>query len=137
MRDEDNSVNTVVFTKAEMDSFEDDACLELSNDELTSRMGVELRTVEVLVDSDESDNRPPGIDSEIYHDYSFFADKLNPTQLIIDGEYEDDFFRINRPKDLSEVEDILQSRLQEITNERELDEDYERERQMNEREDWD
>ncbi|WET42489.1 hypothetical protein [Citrobacter enshiensis] len=133
---DDKRDTTVVFTDTEMNSFDDDAYLDLSQEVLSSRIGEELPTVSVLVDIDESEDLPPGVGREIYEDFSVFADKLNPTQLIIDREYDDNYFRITRPKDLSTIDSILQERIQDIKNNRELDEDYERERQERERDEW-
>lgn len=133
---DDKRDTTVVFTEAEMNSFDDDAYLDLSQEVLSSRIGEELTPVSVLVDIDEGEDLPAGVGSEIYEEFSVFADKLNPTQLIIDGEYDDNYFRITRPKDLSTIDSILQERIQDIKNNRELDEDYERERQERERNEW-
>ncbi|QMM52605.1 hypothetical protein HVX06_08880 [Enterobacter sp. RHB15-C17] len=127
---------TVVFTDNEMNSFDDDAYLELSQEVLSSRLGEELPSVSVLVDILEDEDLPPGVGSEVYQDFSVFADKLNPTQLIIDGEYDENYFRIARPKDLSTIDSILQERIQDIKNSRELNEDYERERLERERDEW-
>ncbi len=132
MFDNDKRDTTVVFTDEEMNSFDDDAFLELSQEELASRIGYQLPSVSVLVDIDESDDLPSGVEREIHEDFSVFADKSNPTQLIIEGEYDDDYFRITRPKDLSTIDSILQERIQDIKYNRELDDDYERERQQRE-----
>lgn len=132
MFDNDKRDTTVVFTDAEMNSFDNDAYLDLSQEELALRIGDELPPVSVLVDIDESEDLPPGVSADIYQDFSVFADKSNPTQLIIEGEYDEDYFRITRPKDLSTIDSILQERIQDIKNNRELDEDYERERQQRE-----
>ncbi|MOA16566.1 hypothetical protein D3C78_1367870 [compost metagenome] len=132
MLDNDKRDTTVVFTDAEMNSFDNDAYLDLSQEELALRIGDELPSVSVLVDIRESEDLPPGVSGEIYKDFSVFADKSNPTQLIIEGEYDEDYFRITRPKDLSTIDSILQERIQDIENSRELDEDYERERQQRE-----
>lgn len=132
MFDNDKRDTTIVFTDEEMNSFDADAYLELSQEELASRIGDQLPSVSVLVDIDESDDLPPGVEREIYEDFSVFADKSNPTQLIIEGEYDEDYFRITRPKDLSTIDSILQERIQDIKYNRELDDDYERERQQRE-----
>lgn len=100
----------VIFTPAEMEIFNEDFQLELSNDELEVRMGEELPSVQVL--SYDVDNPHLDAQEEHYLDYDVFADLKNPIALIIDGNNED-YFRICRPKNYASVEDILQNRLAE------------------------
>ena len=131
---DDKRDTTVVFTDDEMNDFDDDAHLALTDGELSSRMGTELFTVSVLIDIDNREDTPPYL-REHHEDYTVFADKLNPTQLIIDSEYEKHYFRIVRPKDLSMVGSILEQKIADDEYNRELDEDFERERQQRERDD--
>lgn len=131
MLDDEKRDTTVVFTDSEMKVFEADACLDHSNEELSSRMGVELVNIKVLADI-VREGVPFGASDEIYEDHAVYADKLNPTRLIIDAEYQKYYFTINRPKNMADLEDILQERLQEIQNDRKQhDEEYEVESQRN------
>lgn len=106
MSNEEELNCVVIFTPEEMEIFNQELELELSTDELEARMGMELPSVQALYEI--VNDPPPGVPAEHYHDYAVYADIKNPIALIIDGEQEDKYFRIRRPKDYSAIEDVLQ-----------------------------
>lgn len=130
MSNEGNLDSPVFFTKREIEIFNEDLLLDLSNEQLESRIGEEIQVAEVLVG--EADNPPPGVPPEVYNDFRVFADKENPTALIISGEYEEHYFRIARPKDYSSIEDTLQEIIQERQIADELEQDWHEHRQWDE-----
>jgi len=130
MSNEDNPDNPVFFTKSEIENFKEDLSLDLSDEQLESRIGEEIQIAEVLVDVVE--NTPPGVPAEVYHNFAVFADKKNPTALIISGEYEEHYFRIPRPKDYSSIEHTLQEIIQERQIADDLEQDWQEHRQWTE-----
>lgn len=107
---EEESDCVVIFTPEEMESFNEDFELQLSNAELELRKGEELHSVQVLSYNDN--DSPLDAQEEHYLDYDVFADLKNPIALIIDGATEQ-CFRIRRPKNYDLVVDTLQNRLAE------------------------
>ncbi len=100
---------TQTFTDIEYEEFIKDAVLLLGQEELTKRLGPVVQ--EVDVDWDEADcpkDLPSGVEPEFYDSYIVYADKLNPFTLIItkNDDYSD-YYRVTRPEDLTEVEDII------------------------------
>ncbi|EOY4338576.1 hypothetical protein ACP5YT_000176 [Cronobacter malonaticus] len=126
----DTSDCAVFFTKREMDAFNEELSLELTFEQYESRIGDEIQIAEVLVDIVE--DPPAGFSAEVYQSYAVFADKENPTALIISGENEDYYFRIRRPEDYSTIEDTLQDIVQDRQNAEELERDWEEHRQWEE-----
>ncbi|EPT7054653.1 hypothetical protein [Cronobacter sakazakii] len=126
----DNSDCAVFFTKSEMDAFNEEFSRELTFEQYESRIGDEIQIAEVLVDIVE--DPPEGIPAEVYQSYAVFADKENPTALIISGENEDYYFRIRRPEDYSTIADTLQDIVQDRQNAEELERYWEEHRQWEE-----
>ena len=122
MFNEEEADYSVTFTPAEMEIFQDEFFLELSNEELKARMGEDLGAVQVLVEILEKPY--PGDSGEVYQGYAIYADKENPTALIVDGEEEDYYFRIRRPKDYSSIEGTLQDLVQERREAKQLHDDW-------------
>lgn len=130
MSNEGDSESPVFFTKSEIENFNEDLSLDLSDEQLESRIGEEIQIAEVLVDVVE--NTPQGVSNEVYQNFTVFADKKNPTALIISGEYEEHYFRIPRPKDYSSIEHTLQEIIQERQNADDLEQDWHEHRQWTE-----
>lgn len=130
--------NVVTFTDLEMDIFEQDAGLELTDSELEARKGEFIYTAEVLEDIVEDEDLPPGVSNEFYLDYHVYADKLNPTTLVIEDDSNTKVFRLHRPSDLSTLSNTIMTRNIDIDQARQDDEDMDRfNREQDDRDDDD
>ncbi len=110
MSDHHYEQHILAFSEAEMLQFGADAVNEISQEELRSRKGIEVDSVAIDVELDIKDefDLPLGVENKFGVGFSLYGDKLNPTQLIVDGEFEPDYFRINRPSNLKDLKAILE-----------------------------
>lgn len=116
--------NSVTFTDYEMDQFDKDSLRDPSEKELEIRKGEHIYTAKVFRSHDSDEDLPAGVDRDYYEDFYVYADKENPTMLIIEDEYGHDMFRMSRPIDVKELDDSLMDRQIDIDNQRSEDDYY-------------
>lgn len=122
--------NTVTFTDVEMSAFDRDSDKVLSDADLEARKGEIIHTADVLDDVIDDDDLHPMFNGEVRVNYYVFADRLNPTMLVVEDENHSQIFRLARPQDLSELSETIMMRNIDIEHEREYQksmEEFERE----------
>lgn len=108
---------TVIFTQVEMDAFENDALKQLTDKEMTDRKGDHIYIANVKVNVGEGEDAPEGASSIYYADFHVYADKLNPTCVIIHDESDHERFRMRRPRNLEQLDERIEMRVDAAANE--------------------
>lgn len=122
--------NTVTFTDDEMNAFDRDSIKDFSDSELEGRKGELIHTADVLDDVIDDPDLHPIFNGEYRVNYHVYADKMNPTMVVVEDENNSQIFRLVRPTDLSEISDTIMTRNIEIKQEQE----YQRNMELFERE---